>query len=160
MKLFKIFSSAAVVVLMGSCSTGVNAKDIFTLPNNVYQDVCSGIKYNYSKPVAVKVIGKRKINRKRKSYIGKFKVTYYWPGEDRWGHKTKTGVRSQHLRTIAVDPDVIPLNSKVIIKFPDSTRTMIAVDTGKAVKGKVIDVFTEYPIKKRFYAKVYLKEKG
>ena len=29
--------------------------------------------------------------------MGDFKVTYYWPGEDNWGHQTATGVRSSNL---------------------------------------------------------------
>lgn len=162
MRIFKIFSSVVLVVCISSGTIKTNAKDLFKLPDSVCQDVYSGLRYNYNKPVAIKVIGKRKIHKKQRShYLGMFKITYYWPGEDRWGHKTKTGIRSKHLRTIAVDPNIIPLKNEVIVKFPDgSYKTMIAVDTGKAVKGKVIDVFTEHPIRKRFYTKVYLNKEG
>lgn len=162
MKLFKIFSSTIIAACICSSTIETNAKDLFASPDSIYKDVCSGLKYNYNKPVAIKVIGKRKIYKKQVSHcLGTFKITYYWPGEDKWGHKTKTGARSKHLRTIAVDPNIIPLKKEVIVKFPDgSYKTMIAVDTGKAVKGKVIDVFTEHPIRKRFYTKVYIKKKG
>lgn len=40
-------------------------------------------------------------------------------------------------RTIAVDPKIIPLGSKV--KFSD--KVYIAEDTGGAIKGKRIDLF-------------------
>lgn len=74
--------------------------------------------------------------------MGDFKVTYYWPGEDHWGYQTATGVRSSHLYTVAVDPDVIPLGSTILINGEE----YIAVDTGGAVHGDVVDIFTEYPI--------------
>lgn len=40
-------------------------------------------------------------------------------------------------RTIAVDPDVIPLGSKVLI----DGQEYIAEDTGGAIKGNIIDMF-------------------
>lgn len=53
------------------------------------------------------------------------------------GNKTYTGVYPETGRTIAVDPDVIPLGSRVII----DGHTYIAEDTGGAIKGNVIDIF-------------------
>lgn len=82
--------------------------------------------------------------------MGDFKVTYYWPGEDEWGYQTATGVQSCHLYTVAVDPDVIPLGSKILINGEE----YIAVDTGGAVKGDVVDIFTEYPIHECYHAHV------
>lgn len=71
--------------------------------------------------------------------LGKFKITVYTPGSDggTWGYQTATGVRSQHLRTCAVDPKVIPLGSTIHI----NGLTLLACDTGSAVKGNVIDIF-------------------
>ena len=40
-------------------------------------------------------------------------------------------------RTIAVDPNVIPLGSKVLI----NGNVYIAEDTGSAIKGKKIDIY-------------------
>lgn len=40
-------------------------------------------------------------------------------------------------RTIAVDPDVIPLGSVVLI----DGKEYIAEDTGSAIKGNIIDMF-------------------
>lgn len=49
-------------------------------------------------------------------------------------------------RAIAVDPRVIKLGSKVHIEFVDEeykylNNTYIAVDTGGAIKGKIVDLF-------------------
>lgn len=82
--------------------------------------------------------------------MGDFKITYYWPGEDQWGYQTATGVRSSHLYTCAVDPNVIPLGSKLLIDGEE----YIAVDVGGAVKGDVVDIFTEYPIHECYHAHV------
>ena len=82
--------------------------------------------------------------------MGDFKVTYYWPGEDKWGYQTATGVRSSHLYTVAVDPNVIPLGSKILIDGEE----YIAVDTGNKIKGDVVDIFTEYPIHECYHAHV------
>lgn len=71
--------------------------------------------------------------------LGSFKITVYTPGSDggAWGYQTATGVRSQHLSTCAVDPDVIPLGSTIQI----NGLTLLACDTGSAVQGNVIDIF-------------------
>lgn len=53
--------------------------------------------------------------------------------------KTATGTIPQQGRTIAVDPSVIPLGSKV--KIGDTVYT--AEDTGGAIKGNRIDIFFE-----------------
>jgi 3D (Asp-Asp-Asp) domain-containing protein len=58
---------------------------------------------------------------------------------------TKTGTKATYRRTIATDPKVIPLGSKVYIEFPEPYTYMngnyIAEDTGGAIKGNKIDVF-------------------
>lgn len=71
--------------------------------------------------------------------LGSFRITVYTPGSDggAWGYQTATGVRSQHLSTCAVDPDVIPLGSTIQI----DGLTLLACDTGSAVQGNVIDIF-------------------
>lgn len=71
--------------------------------------------------------------------LGKFKITVYTPSSDggRWGYQTATGVTSQHLKTCAVDPEVIPLGSTIRI----GNLTLLACDTGNKVKGNVIDIF-------------------
>lgn len=78
-----------------------------------------------------------------KTSLGEFRVTVYTPYDDGgvWGYQTATGTTSEHLRTCAVDPSVIPLGTELEIKGNGITLTVKAVDTGSAVKGKRIDVF-------------------
>jgi 3D (Asp-Asp-Asp) domain-containing protein len=57
-----------------------------------------------------------------------------------------SGHTLESARAIAVDPDVIPLGSKVKIKFKDEDMVQYngiytAVDTGGAVRGNTIDLF-------------------
>lgn len=60
------------------------------------------------------------------------------------GSLTKTGTVPLEGRTVAVDPDVIPLGSTVIV-YLDSQLLGIyqAEDTGGLVKGRVIDIYME-----------------
>lgn len=79
----------------------------------------------------------------------KVRITGYWPGEDEWisRYQSSTGTRLRAGRHCAVDPDIIPLWSK--IKILNGKREWVAVDTGTAVKSKkaskgslpVVDVF-------------------
>lgn len=63
----------------------------------------------------------------------------------KWGGITATGTTPKQGRTIAVDPSVIPLGTKVRIDFPAPfdymDGTYIAEDTGSAIKGKKIDIY-------------------
>lgn len=54
------------------------------------------------------------------------------------GEATKSGVMPKVGRTIAVDPRIIPLGTKVYI---EGVGYRIAEDTGGAVKGNIIDLF-------------------
>lgn len=81
-----------------------------------------------------------------KKNLGKFRVTFYTPYEEggKWGYKTATGVRSQHLKTCAVDPSVIPLGSTIRITGNNGkTLTLKAVDIGGGVRGKTVDIFVD-----------------
>lgn len=79
----------------------------------------------------------------------KVRITGYWPGEDEWSsrYQSSTGTRLRAGRHCAVDPDIIPLWSK--IKILNGKREWVAVDTGTAVKSRkaskgrlpVVDVF-------------------
>lgn len=55
------------------------------------------------------------------------------------GNRTATGTWPEEGRTIAVDPDVIPLGSQVVIEG----KEYIAEDTGGVVKGNIIDIFMD-----------------
>ena len=71
------------------------------------------------------------------------KATAYAPGphdNDQWGDKTFLGTNVRP-GIIAVDPNVIPLGSRVYIEYPDGTgHYATAEDTGGAIKGNRIDV--------------------
>lgn len=69
-------------------------------------------------------------------YIDGAQVTWY---NDKG--KTASGTTATSGRTVAVDPEVVPLGSEVEIVMPDGrVFRRIAEDTGGAVKGKVFDV--------------------
>lgn len=75
-----------------------------------------------------------------KKYLGRFKITAYCPCSECCGKAdgiTATGTRVKEGRTIAVDPKVIPLGSKVEI----NGNVYIAEDVGGAIKGNTIDLF-------------------
>jgi len=71
--------------------------------------------------------------------LGEFRITVYTPYCDGgvWGYQTATGVKSEGLKTCAVDPSVIPLGTTLLV----DDICLKAVDTGSAVKGNVIDIF-------------------
>ena len=72
--------------------------------------------------------------------LGEFVITHYCACEvcsGKWGNMTASGKTAQEGRTIAVDPKVIPLGSKVVIGGWEFT----AEDTGGAIKGNRIDIY-------------------
>ena len=76
-----------------------------------------------------------------------FRATAYSsqePLEMGGGVTTASGTRVTEGRTIAVDPSVIPLGSKVRITCPDYPSVngvYTAEDTGGAIKGNIIDIY-------------------
>jgi 3D (Asp-Asp-Asp) domain-containing protein len=58
---------------------------------------------------------------------------------------TFSGIKATKGRTVAVDPAVIPLGSRLYIKFPKAYSSLdgiyIAEDTGSKIKGNIIDIF-------------------
>lgn len=72
--------------------------------------------------------------------LGIFKITYYCDCEicqEQYIGITAIGNKPKINRTVAVDPGVIKLGSKLKI----NNKEYIAEDTGGAIKGNVIDVF-------------------
>lgn len=62
------------------------------------------------------------------------------PGHPQYG-LTFTGTRATEGKTIAVDPDRIPLGSRVYIY--ELEQTLIAEDTGGSIRGDHIDIYME-----------------
>lgn len=87
--------------------------------------------------------------------LGRFTITFYWPGEDKYGRLTSTGVNAIEGKTIAVDPAVIPYGSIVLI----NGNEYVAQDCGGAIKGRKIDVFVENPKMEKQVTEVYLKRR-
>ena len=74
------------------------------------------------------------------STIGEFSITHYCSCEkccNKSDGITATGTVATEGRTIAVDPEVIPLGSEVLI----DGVTYIAEDIGGSIKGNRIDIF-------------------
>ena len=82
---------------------------------------------------------KRQQEQKKWKALGKFYLTAYCDCsncQEQWVGTTATGVEPIAGTTIAVDPRVIPLGSKIKIEG----KQYIAQDVGGAIKGKHIDV--------------------
>lgn len=74
-------------------------------------------------------------------YSNGFKSTGKNPGDKAYGI-TYSGHRTQAALTAAVDPNVIPLGSWFVVKFPDGTmETYRADDIGSGVRGRHVDIF-------------------
>lgn len=79
----------------------------------------------------------------REKYLGTFKISAYCPGSCCNGsnfNKTATGKKMMPYKTVAVDPKVIPLNSKLKIECNGKVYYVIANDTGSAIKNNKIDM--------------------
>lgn len=80
------------------------------------------------------------------TYLGSFSATaycienYYHICNDGTPHVTATGGEPVPLQTIAVDPSVIPLGSKLRIKNENIDIIVTANDKGGAIKGNKIDI--------------------
>ena len=96
--------------------------------------------------------------------LGEFKVTAYCPCAEccgKWADGyTSTGTKATEGRTIAVDTDVIPYGTTVII----DGNEYIAEDCGYVIKGKCIDIyFDEHKQAVEFgvqYKEVIIKVEG
>lgn len=97
--------------------------------------------------------------------LGEFRITYYDCCEQccgQWAtyHTTFTGTTPTENHTVAVDPSIIPLGTKLIIWGEE----YIAEDTG-AFQGRIIDIYVndhnkgwELLAQKGEYVEVYMKE--
>ena len=76
------------------------------------------------------------VDKKGKGVVKRVCLTTYSKYDDRWTRRglTSTGLPLECGKTCAVDPNVIPYGSNVVI--PELGLEMRAVDTGGAVKSK------------------------
>lgn len=68
--------------------------------------------------------------------LGQFKVTFYAPTDGSATGTTATGNKAIPYHTVAVDPNVIPLGTKLYI---EGLGEAIADDVGGAIKGNILD---------------------
>ena len=78
-------------------------------------------------------------NKNIKGRQMKIKASAYTGSPAEGGDMTYLGTKCREGYTIAVDPKVIPLGTKVYI--PQFGKVFVAEDTGSAIKGKKIDIF-------------------
>lgn len=78
-------------------------------------------------------------------FLGEFTATAYCACVRCCGKEdgiTATGTQATEGRTIAVDPDIIPYGSHVLLIWPDGTQhTYIAEDCGGSINGNSLDVY-------------------
>lgn len=89
-----------------------------------------------------------KLNEPEPVSLGEFKITHYCPGAcccGEWADGyTSTGTKATEGRTIAVDPDVIPYGTEVLVVYEDGTEAVyVAEDCGGAIQGNRIDVYMD-----------------
>lgn len=90
-------------------------------------------------PVAVTVPAEPEVQR---ISLGEFKLTAYCPCTKCCGKCdgiTASGIRAKEGVTVAADPKVLPLGTRIII----DGHEYIVQDTGSAIKGNKIDVYFE-----------------
>ena len=91
--------------------------------------------------IPVDVVERGAAERKMVS-LGVFRITYYTNSIECCGKTdgvTRSGAIAKANHTIAVDPEVVPLGSEVMI----GGTVYTAEDIGGAVKGKVIDIYVD-----------------
>ena len=75
--------------------------------------------------------------------LGEFEITAYCGGTccSSGTGITASGNVAEEGKTIGVDPDIIPLGSKVKIVFAGTEHVYRADDTGSAINGNIIDLY-------------------
>lgn len=91
-------------------------------------------------------IAQQKLEEERKRNTIQVQATAYTANDAGMDGKgiTFTGTKVKQGKTIAVDPSVIPLGSKVRIEsetYPSINGVYIAGDTGGAIKGNRVDIY-------------------
>ena len=70
--------------------------------------------------------------------LGTFKLTFYTGAADEGGSITAMGTPVTPWYTVAVDPRVIPLGSK--LRIEGYNGIFVAQDTGSAIRGSILDL--------------------
>ena len=108
------------------------AKQMWTEHNETVIDLTK--QYN----AAVAEEKKKAEENSKGQLLGTFKCTYYTGAADEGGNITALGTPVTPWYTVAVDPRVIPLGSKIRIEGYDGI--FYCADTGSAIKGSILDI--------------------
>lgn len=149
-KVSSIILSLELLITCSACSTTKVVKETITETRAIISEAQSTIEEQNSTitELTSKLKAKNKETTTKDPYVvknlGTFSLTFYTPYEDGWGYRTATGVTSQHLKTCAVDPRVIPYGSVIKITG-DNGKVLVlkAVDCGGGIKGNKIDIFMD-----------------
>lgn len=148
-KVSSIILSLELLITCSACRTTKVVKETITETQAIISEAQSVIEeQNSTITELTSKLKERKETTTKDPYVvknlGKFSLTFYTPYEDGWGYQTATGVKSQHLKTCAVDPRIIPYGS--VLKITGSNGKVLilkAVDCGGGIKGNKIDIFMD-----------------
>lgn len=126
-----------------------SAKVLWEDANENYQELVkqyNSLTAQYKKEVAAEEAAKKKAEEEKKKQeqntgvcLGTFRTTYYTNSWDEGGSLTAIGTSVTPWHTVAVDPSVIPLGSKIRIEGYDGI-VFTCDDTGSAINGNIIDI--------------------
>lgn len=100
------------------------------------------IRWKEEPEVTIEIVEKEQTTEPALVSLGEFVLTAYCPCSEcsgKWGYQTSTGAIATEGRTVAVDPNVIPYGTVLIINGEE----YVAEDCGSMVVGKHIDIFME-----------------
>ena len=135
-----IFVTMIMICLIALYISGIEVDAAYNTINELQTEIALIENHNINLEVELQNAKNLKETLSTASYIGDFEITYYCSCEKCCGKTdgiTYTGTQATEGRTIAVDPNIIPLGSKVII----DGQTYIAEDIGGAIKNLRVDIF-------------------
>lgn len=154
---FKAFVAATLIAVIATAS---NISSHYKHESNTSHIDPDYSNQNIDEQVRSAYIDGEQVTPELMECYGEYTITYYCACEECCGKSdgiTATGTQATEGRTIAVDPEVIPYGTEVII----DGHTYIAEDCGGSIKGKRIDIYVDdhdralqYGIHK---AKIYIK---
>ena len=119
-----------------------NISGLFPINGSSYSAVLDISRDTIDKGISITKTGARKM--RATAYDLSVESCGKRPGHPQYGI-TSSGTKATVGRTVAVDPEVIPLGSRVFIIFPQEYSELdgiyIAEDTGLLIKGEAIDIF-------------------
>jgi 3D (Asp-Asp-Asp) domain-containing protein len=135
-------ADAFIPIFSGSIKQSESPEELFQTGKPAFETVLN----TYTSPDGNVAVGMRSgsIRMRATAYDLSYESCGKLPGDPGYGI-TNLGTSAATGRTIAVDPKVIPLGSRVYISFSDDYDSMngiyIAEDTGRLIMGNSVDIF-------------------